>query len=144
MGHSTSSGRETEETRYNRQVEKDRAELEGLKPGEVARLGDSEVAYEKYSVKDIVNLLKDYDGIVPGDMVVAIKYTNGDIKIAGDGEKMPKLTGVSAAIIEGDYGYSFAGKGIRFWEYSAKNREWQRKHNQKVTDYDIDWRVDFA
>lgn len=131
--------------------------LESLKPGQSLPegiAGEALPQFNRYSIKELSDFIRDNfikygDGLVPADTQIAIMYADGSVKVAGEGDKVPKLSGASSIILEADYGTDFAGKNITFYEYNGEYRKEKRAKGRTLTarDYDngvnYDFRLDF-
>lgn len=164
MGHSTSSGRPAAEPtaddlerEYQDKATTIQNALESLRPGQSLPEGiaDEDLPqFNRFSIKELSEYIRDNyvkygDGLVPPDTQIAIMYSDGRVEVAGEGDKVPKLSGASSIIHEAEYGTDFAGKNIMFYEYNGEYRKEKRAKGKTLTarDYsngvNYDFRVDF-
>lgn len=82
------------------------------------------VQYEKYTMKEMKSLWKDFrDYGVVDDQAVAILYKDGKIDYFSgeDFEPTQGMNQIDSVIYSGDWGYSVAGKNIKWENYQEGN-----------------------
>lgn len=110
--------------------------------------------FEKLSKKELRKTMKDTllsDDSVGPDESWVIEYNDGSsVTLSeGDSTKDVRLNGIKNAIYENSATSAFYGNDVKFYDFSAEQRAWQRERYPHLLesgkmnlDYNIQWRLD--